>query len=137
MLYTRRRRALADDHKVGTNLIMINLEYSTNVGEKESVNSDSVIIEKDNPKIVETKYVANSTVIVVLIIVVLLVIICSVAIVLYVRRTARSTRRNDALPEGQRSTAAETDSFDQKLPPQAADQVKNITISSKMVGTAV
>ena len=137
MLYTRRRRALADDHKVGTNLIMINLEYSTNVGEKESVNSDSVIIEKDNPKIVETKYVANSTVIVVLIIVVLLVIICSVAIVLYVRRTARSTRRNDALPEGQRSTAAENDLVDQKLPPQAADQVKNITISSKMVGTAV
>ena len=137
MLYTRRRRALADDHKVGTNLIMINLEYSTNVGEKESVNSDSVIIEKDNPKIVETKYVANSTVIVVLIIVVLLVIICSVAIVLYVRRTARSTRRNDALPEGQRSTAAENDLVDKKLPSQAADQVKNITISSKMVGTAV
>ena len=118
---------------MGTNLIVVNLDYSINSAHTD-VKSDNIIIERDNVKIVETKYVTNTTVIVVLVIVILLVIVCSVGIVLYVRRTARSAQSNNTLPDNQRSDL--TDSDDHQLP-QGYDQVKNITLGRKMVGTAV
>ncbi|XP_067933161.1 extracellular matrix organizing protein FRAS1-like [Watersipora subatra] len=134
--FSRKRRAVIDDHKVGTNLIMLNLDLSnSDKASGDTVKSDNseVLIEEYPAERVVTKYVTSTTVIIVLVAVILLVIICSVALVFYVRRTAN--RRPDhiqyTLPSHQHSEGIVTS------PPPSYGQLQNGLLAHKAVGTAV